>query len=71
VREGDRELVGLVRAFMEAGAQEGPTLRLLRVYADSMRRVVKAESELYESEIEQRLRRCRLTSVLLCRVKEE
>jgi class 3 adenylate cyclase len=57
VREGDRELVGLVRTFMEAGAQEGPTLRLLRVYADSMRRVVKAEAELYESEIEQRLRR--------------
>jgi adenylate cyclase len=56
-REGDRELVGLVRMFVAAGAREGPTLRLLRVYADSMRRVVKAEAELYESEIEQPLRR--------------
>jgi adenylate cyclase len=57
VRKGDRELVRLVRTFMEAGAGEGPTLRLLRVYADSMRRIVKAEAELYEYEIEQRLRR--------------
>jgi class 3 adenylate cyclase len=57
VRAGDRELVGLVRSFMEAGAPEGPTLRLLRVYADSLRRIAKAEAELYEAEIEQRLRR--------------
>jgi adenylate cyclase len=55
-REGDRELVGLVRTFLSVGAGEGPTLRLLRVYADSMRRVAKAESELYEAEIENRLR---------------
>ena len=46
----------MLRTFMEAGAREGPTLRLLRVYADSLRRIVKAEAELYESEIEQRLR---------------
>jgi adenylate cyclase len=57
VREGDRDLVRLVRTFIEAGAREGHTLRLLRVYADSMRRIVKAEAELYESQIEQRLRR--------------
>ncbi|MDP8957415.1 MAG: adenylate/guanylate cyclase domain-containing protein, partial [Actinomycetota bacterium] len=56
VREGDRELAGLVRTFEEAGGREGPTLRLLRIYADSMRRVAKAEAELYESEIEQPLR---------------
>jgi adenylate cyclase len=55
-REGDRELVGLVRTFLSVGAGEGPTLRLLRVYADSMRRVAKAEAELYEAEIENRLR---------------
>ena len=57
VREGDRQLVRMVQTFIGAGAKEGPTLRLLRVYADSLRRVVKAEAELYESEIEQRLRR--------------
>ena len=57
IRAGDRELVDLLRTFMEAGAGEGPTLRLLRVYADSMRRIAKAEAELYESAIEEPLRR--------------
>jgi adenylate cyclase len=57
IRAGDRELVDLLKAFMAAGASEGPTLRLLRVYADSLRRITKAEGELYESEIEEPLRR--------------
>jgi class 3 adenylate cyclase len=57
IRAGDRELVDLVRKFTEAGAAEGPTLRLLRVYADSVRRIAKAEAELYESAIEEPLRR--------------
>jgi class 3 adenylate cyclase len=57
VRAGDRELVDLLREFMGAGAGEGPTLRLLRVYADSVRRMAKAEAELYESAIEEPLRR--------------
>jgi adenylate cyclase len=56
-REGDPELVRLVRAFLSVGAGEGPTLRLFRVYADSLRRVAAAEAELYESQIEQPLRR--------------
>jgi class 3 adenylate cyclase len=56
-RQGDRELVGLVRAFEEAGAREGPVLRLLRVYADGLRRIAKAEAELYETEIEEGQRR--------------
>jgi adenylate cyclase len=54
---GDRELVGLLQAFSDAGAREGPTLRLVRVYADSLRRITKAEAELYEAEIEEPLRR--------------
>jgi class 3 adenylate cyclase len=57
VREGDRELVDLVTAFVGVGAEEGPTLRLLRVYADSLRRIAQAEAELYEVQIEERLRR--------------
>src|SRR5207244_2555930 len=57
LRAGDRELVGLLQAFLAAGAKEGPTLRLLRVYADSLRRITKAEAELYESGIEEPLRR--------------
>lgn len=56
IRAGDRELVDLLGTFTEAGAGEGPTLRLLRVYADSMRRIAKAEAELYESAIEEPLR---------------
>ena len=42
VRVGDRELVELIRRFMEAGAEEAPTLRLIRIYADSVRRIAKA-----------------------------
>jgi class 3 adenylate cyclase len=57
VRAGDRELVELVLRFVTAGAAEAPTLRLLRTYADSVRRVAQAEAELYEAQIEQPLRR--------------
>jgi adenylate cyclase len=57
IRAGDREFVDLLQRFMAAGAGEGPTLRLLRVYADSMRRMAKAEAELYETAIEEPLRR--------------
>jgi adenylate cyclase len=57
IRTGDRELVELVKEFLSAGAREGPTLRLLRVYADSTRRIAKAEAELFETEIEEPLRR--------------
>ena len=57
IRAGDRELKDLLRAFFAAGAGEGPTLRLLRVYADSLRRIASAEAELYESQIEEPQRR--------------
>jgi class 3 adenylate cyclase len=57
IREGDRELVELVRRFVAAGAEVAPTLRLLRIYADSVRRIAKAEAELYEVQVEQPLRR--------------
>jgi adenylate cyclase len=57
IKAGDRELVELLHAFVTAGAREEPMLRLLRVYADSLRRITKAEAELYESEIEEPLRR--------------
>jgi adenylate cyclase len=57
IRDGDSQLVELVRRFLSVGAEEGPTLRLLRVYADSLRRIAKAEAELYESQIEEPLRR--------------
>jgi adenylate cyclase len=56
LREGDRELVRLVRTFLSVGASREPTLRLFRVYADSLRRIAKAEEELYEGQIERQLR---------------
>jgi adenylate cyclase len=56
-RGGDRELVGLVRMLLVAGATQASALGVVRVHADSLRRVAKAEAELYESEIEEPLRR--------------
>lgn len=56
-RAGDRDLAGLVQMFLAAGAPQAPTLGLIRVYADSLRRIAKAEAELYEREIERPLRR--------------
>jgi adenylate cyclase len=56
-RGGDPDLVGLVGMFLAAGARQAAILGLVRVYADSLRRIAKAEAELYESEIEQPLRR--------------
>jgi len=56
-RGGDRELVALVRMLLAAGAAQASVLGLVRVHADSLRRVATAESELWESEIERPLRR--------------
>jgi adenylate cyclase len=56
-RAGDRNLVGLARILLAAGAHQAPTLGVVRVYADSLRRIARAEAELYESQIEQPLRR--------------
>ena len=55
--DGDRDLVDLVGTLLAAGASQAAALGLVRVYADSLSRVAKAEAELYESEIEQPLRR--------------
>ena len=57
IREGDRELMELVSKFVAAGTDEVLTLRLLRVYADSLRRITQAEAELFEAQIEEPLRR--------------
>ncbi len=56
-RPGDRDLAGLVQMFLTAGVSQAPALGLIRVYADSLRRIAKAEAELYEREIERPLRR--------------
>ncbi len=55
-RTGDRDLAGLVRMFLAAGVAQAPALGLVRVYADSLRRIATAEAELYERAIELPLR---------------
>jgi class 3 adenylate cyclase len=56
-QEGDRDMAGLVRMFLAVGVPLARTLGVVRVYADSLRRVAKAEAELYESAVEQPRRR--------------
>jgi adenylate cyclase len=55
-RAGDRNLLALVKVLQAAGARQSSLLGMVRVYADSLRRVAKAEAELYEREVEQPLR---------------
>ena len=54
--EDDRTLLEVAETFRGAGGQDEATLRLLAVYADSLRRIAKAEADYYETNIEQRLR---------------
>jgi class 3 adenylate cyclase len=55
-RADDLLLVELLEQLVGAGAEEAAVLRLLRVYADALRRLPQAEAELYEAQVEQRLR---------------
>jgi adenylate cyclase len=56
VRADDSILVELLRQLAAIGVEESAALRLLRVYADALRRLTKAEAELFESQVEERLR---------------
>lgn len=60
-REGEPDLAGLVKMFSAVGVPLARTLGVVRAYADSLRRVAKAEAELYEQEIEEPLRRSGLS----------
>jgi class 3 adenylate cyclase len=55
-REDDAKVISVAKMFLDVGVGETALLGLVRVYADSLRRVTKAEAELYESQIEQPLR---------------
>jgi adenylate cyclase len=60
-REGEPELAGLIKMFSSVGVPISRTLGVVRAYADCLRRVAKAEAELYEREIEEPLRRSGLS----------
>jgi adenylate cyclase len=57
-RAGEDDLVVLEIAglFRGVGIGDDATLRLLAVYADSLRRITKAEAEFYEANVERRMR---------------
>jgi adenylate cyclase len=53
VREDDLIVVDLLQQWLAVGAEEAAALRLLRTYADALRRLTQAEADLYEAQIEQ------------------
>ena len=54
--EDDATMLELAGLFRGAGVGDDATLRLLAVYADSLRRIAKAEADYYEANIERRHR---------------
>jgi adenylate cyclase len=54
--EDDVTMLEIAETFRGAGGQDEATLRLLAVYADSLRRIAKAEADFYETNVERRLR---------------
>ena len=54
--EDDVTMLEVTDLFHGAGVGDGAILRLLGVYADSLRRIAKAEAEFYETNIERPLR---------------
>ncbi|HKO85141.1 MAG TPA: hypothetical protein VJ140_11400, partial [Actinomycetota bacterium] len=54
--EDDVTMLDVTDLFHGAGVGDDAILRLLAVYADSLRRIAKAEAEFYEANIERRLR---------------
>ena len=54
--EDDLAVLEVAELFRGAGVGDDATLRLLAVYADSLRRITKAEAEFYEANVERRMR---------------
>jgi adenylate cyclase len=54
--EDDATMLEVAGLFRGVGAGDDATLRLLAVYADSLRRIAKAEADHYEANVERRLR---------------
>jgi adenylate cyclase len=55
--EDDLTMLDVAELFRGAGVGDEATLRLLAAYADSLRRIAKAEADYYEANIERPLRR--------------
>jgi adenylate cyclase len=54
--EDDLALLAIMDLFRSVAVPDEATIRLFAVYADAVRRLAKAEAELYEANIEERLR---------------
>jgi adenylate cyclase len=61
VRADDPLLIELLQQLMKAGAEEAAALRLLRTYADALRRLTQAEADLFEFQVEEPLRQAGAT----------
>jgi adenylate cyclase len=61
VREDDLVVVELLQQLVAVGANEAAALRLLRAYADALRRLTQAEADLYEAQVEEPLRQAGAT----------
>jgi adenylate cyclase len=61
VREDDLIVIELFQQFVAVRAEEAAVLRLLRTYADALRRLTQAEADLYESQIEEPMRQAGAT----------
>jgi adenylate cyclase len=61
VREDDLVVIELLRQLLAVGAEESAALRLLRTYADALRRLTQAEADLYEAQVEEPLRQAGAT----------
>jgi adenylate cyclase len=57
VREDDLVVVELFQQLLAVGAEAAAALRLLRTYADALRRLTQAEADLYEAQVEEPRRR--------------
>jgi adenylate cyclase len=54
--EDDLALLDVMELFRSVGVPEEAVFRLFAVYADALRRLAKAEADLYEANVEERLR---------------
>jgi hypothetical protein len=56
VKQDDLVIAEWMQTFSASGTRKEALLRLLHVYSGALRRMAQAEAEVYESEIEERLR---------------